>query len=249
MMLWRGTRAFGFSTTAALAQKTFGKFTEKYAANLEDFKKKVANIAVEGEQVKKSTLRAYVHPYSEGNHRPFLGVANTLRTDSELRGAEPVSPHYEHFSYARRQALIFIGGLAVLRFIASTEDFFVFAQSATWAWTFYFAYSYFWLEGKKYFLLPLLTRFYRKLLNLELTNVETYWAENTEARIRTLMSTAKEQIEFKAVHGDYLSVRNNCLLNVSPAPRSSSSTSRSPSRTTSTPGRRTSCGRPRPSRT
>jgi len=101
-----------------------------------------------------------------------------------------------------------------MRFIASTEDFFMFGQSATWAWTFYFAYSYFWLEGKKYFLLPFLTRFYRKLLNLELTNVETYWAENTEARVRNLMSAAKEQIEYKAVHSDYLSVRNNCLLSV-----------------------------------
>jgi hypothetical protein len=93
----------------------------------------------------------------------------------------------------------------------------MFAQSGTYAWTFYFAYNYFWLEGKKYFLLPFLTRFYRKLLNLELTNVETYWAENTEVRVRNLMSAAKEQIEYKSVHGDYLPIRNNCLLNV-PAP-------------------------------
>jgi len=48
-----------------------------------------------------------------------------------------------------------------------------------------------------------------------MVNVETYWAENTEVRIRNLMSTAREQIEYKAVHGDYLSIRNNSLLNVS----------------------------------
>ncbi len=152
-----------------------------------------------------------------------------------MRGAEPVSPHYEHFSFARRQALIFLGGLGVLRFIASTEDFFMFAQTATWAWTFYFAYSYFWLEGKKFFLMPFLTRFYRKLLNLEISNVETYWAENTEVRIRNLMSTAKEQIEYKSVHGDYLSIRNNALLNVSLLRLSSSFLSKLPSRTTFTP--------------
>ena len=116
---------------------------------------------------------------------------------------------------ARRQALIFLGGLIALRFIASTDDFFVFGQTGTYAWTFYYAYNYFWLEGKKYFLMPFLHRFYRKLLNMELTNVETYWAENTEARVRNLMSTAKEQIEYKSVHGDYLSIRNNALLNVS----------------------------------
>jgi hypothetical protein len=27
------------------------------------------------------------------------------------------------------------------------------------------------------------------------------------------MSAAKEQIEYKSVHGDYLPIRNNCLLN------------------------------------
>ena len=116
---------------------------------------------------------------------------------------------------ARRQALIFLGGLIALRFIASTDDFFVFGQTGTYAWTFYYAYNYFWVEGKKYFLMPFLHRFYRKLLNMELTNVETYWTENTEARVRNLMSTAKEQIEYKSVHGDYLSIRNNALLNVS----------------------------------
>lgn len=102
-----------------------------------------------------------------------------------------------------------------MRWIARTEDFFMFAQSATWAWTFYFAYSYYWLEGKKFFVFPLLSRFYKKILNHELVNVETYWAENTEARVRNLMMTAKEQIDFKSVHEQYMSVRNNCLLNVS----------------------------------
>ena len=29
---------------------------------------------------------------------------------------------------------------------------------------------------------------------MEVDNVETYWAENTEARVRNLMTTAKEQI-------------------------------------------------------
>lgn len=229
MLLSRGTR-FAFSSSVGVAQKTFAKFTERYTANIQEFQKRVASSAGAGEQLKRSTQRAYVHPYNDPHKRVISGVAETLKAESELRGAEPVSPHYEHFSFARRQALIFLGGLGVLRFIASTEDFFMFAQSATWAWTFYFAYSYFWLEGKKYFLLPFLTRFYRKLLNLELTNVETYWAENTEVRIRNLMSTAKEQIEYKSVHGDYLSIRNNTLLNVLLITRSSSSLSSSPSR-------------------
>lgn len=107
-----------------------------------------------------------------------------------------------------------MGGLIALRFIATTEDFFMFAQSATLAWTFYFAYNYFWIEGKKFMLMPLLHRFYKKIFSHESINLETYWAENTEARVRNLMVTAKKQLDFKAVHTEYLSVRNNCLLNV-----------------------------------
>lgn len=120
-----------------------------------------------------------------------MGVANAVRTETEAKGPEQVSPHYEHFSMARRHAVIFMGGLIALRFIASTEDFFMFGETGTYAWTFYFAYNYFWLEGKKYFIMPFLTRFYRKIFANEVANVETYWAENTEARVRNLMSTAK----------------------------------------------------------
>jgi len=185
---------FRFSASADLAQRTFGIFSQRYAANIEAFKQKVGDAAEQGEILKKSTQRAYVHPLHEEHKPVFLGVANAVKTDSELRGPEQVSPHYEHFSMARRQGLIFLGGLIALRFIASTEDFFMFGQSGTYAWCFYYAYSYFWIEGKKYFLMPLLHRFYRKLLNMEVDNMETYWAENTEARIRNLMGTAKEQI-------------------------------------------------------
>lgn len=35
----------GFSTTAAISQKTFNKFSERYSANLEAFKKRVSETA------------------------------------------------------------------------------------------------------------------------------------------------------------------------------------------------------------
>ena len=170
-MLSKFIPRFGFASSGEIAQRTFGIFSQRYAANVEAFKKKVSEAAQAGEAVKRSTQRAYVHPLHEQHKPVFLGVANAVRTDSELRGPEQVSPHYEHFSMARRQALIFLGGLIALRFIASTEDFFMFGQSGTYAWTFYFAYNYFWVEGKKYFLMPFLSRFYRKLLNMEVANV------------------------------------------------------------------------------
>jgi hypothetical protein len=75
MLLWRGTKAFAFSTSAAVAQKTFAKFTERYTSNVQEFQKRVASTAVEGEQLKKSTLRAYIHPFNDPFKRVISGIA------------------------------------------------------------------------------------------------------------------------------------------------------------------------------
>lgn len=45
-------------------------------------------------------------------------------------------------------------------------------------------------------------------------NVETYYQENVESRVRNLMAVAKSQLEYKLVHNDYMQVRNNSLLGV-----------------------------------
>jgi len=111
---------FLFSSSADIARKTHLKFTERYAANLEEFQKKVTATSTEGEQIRLSTQKAYVHPFDNVHKRVFLGVANTLRVTGDLVGPEQVSPHYEHFSHARRHAIIFFAGLAILRFIAGT---------------------------------------------------------------------------------------------------------------------------------
>jgi hypothetical protein len=144
-MISRCISRFGFSSQQVVAQKTFVKFNERYAANVEEFKKKVSSTGNKAEAVKRSTQRAYVHPLHTAYKPVFPSASNTVDTSNELRGPEQVSPHYEHFSFARRQALIFLGGLVVLRFIANTEDFFMFAQTGSFAWTFYFAYNYIWL--------------------------------------------------------------------------------------------------------
>ena len=47
-----------------------------------------------------------------------------------------------------------------------------------------------------------------------MNTLETYYAENIEVRVRNLMANAKSQIDFKTLHTDYLSVRNNTILNV-----------------------------------
>jgi hypothetical protein len=63
---------------------------------------------------------------------------------------------------------------------------------------------------------------------MEMRNLETYYAENIEARIRELMNTAKAQIDYKELHNEYLSVRNNTILHVILDSLSFSSTSKCP---------------------
>eukprot|EP00178_Gracilaria_changii_P027675 TRINITY_DN9037_c0_g1_i1.p1 TRINITY_DN9037_c0_g1~~TRINITY_DN9037_c0_g1_i1.p1 ORF type:complete len:174 (+),score=15.83 TRINITY_DN9037_c0_g1_i1:393-914(+) len=77
---------------------------------------------------------------------------------------------------------------------------------------FAFGYLYFFTEGKKSIAMPLLNRFYRKITMMELGNLEAYYQENVEAKIRSLMAVAKSQIDYKTVHNEYISIRNNALL-------------------------------------
>ena len=209
------TRLFRFSSSNAIAAKTFSKFQEKYSAHLESFKKKTSSTQRESEAIKRSTQKGYVHPHDDLHHRPYYSVMHTLQTYVDLYGAEQVSPHYENLGMARKDALLFWGGYFALAFAATSPDFHFYAQTGLTSWCFTFAFLYWFLEGKKSVAMPLLNRFYRKIAQMEMTNLETYYAENIEARVRTLMANARSQIEFKSLHGDYLSVRNNTLLSVS----------------------------------
>lgn len=152
-----------FSTFKNIAKKTFDKFNTKYSANVQAFKQKVDNTASSKIQVQRSTQKPYVHPFHDAHHPVYPSSMKWLETMGEVTGPEQVSPHYEHFSFARRHALTFWAGFLLLRFVGTTEDIFMFAQSSTQAWVFLFSYMYFYTEGKKYFLMPMLTRFYSKI--------------------------------------------------------------------------------------
>ena len=121
-----------------------------------------------------------------------------------------------------------------MRFISDIPDFHYFADASAGAWLFAFSYLYIWTEGKKCFAAPILNRFYRKITQMEMGNLEIYYAENVEVRVRKLMAIARQQIDFKSLHGEYMSVRNNVLLNVLLQLFSSSSTSKFFLKTTST---------------
>lgn len=98
-----------------------------------------------GAQIKKSTQRAYVHPFNDA-HRPIInGAMKSFEAERDLFGPEQVSPHYEHFSMSRRHALIFFGGVVGLRLVSSFEDISLFAQNALGAWIFLYSYLYFFI--------------------------------------------------------------------------------------------------------
>lgn len=54
---------------------------------------------------------------------------------------------------ARKYALLFWGGFITLRIISGSEDFFLYAKSSLGAWLFIFSYLYFFVEGKKSFMM------------------------------------------------------------------------------------------------
>lgn len=205
--------SFRFSTNA-VAAKTYAKFQEKYSAHLESFKKKSIGHERASEAVKRSTQKAYKHPFDDGHRRPYHSAVHTLQSFVDFVGPEQVSPHYENFGMARKDALTFWVGYFALTYIANTPDISFYAQSALPAWMFFFTWMYFWLEAKKALFMPILNRFYRKIYGMEMRNLEVYYAENIEVRVRNLMANARSQIDFKALHNDYLIVRNNTILNV-----------------------------------
>lgn len=51
----------------------------------------------------------------------------------------------------------------------------------------------------------------------EVCNLETYYHENIENRVRSLMAVAKSQLDYKTVHNDYKAVRNDSITNVLPS--------------------------------
>lgn len=234
------SKTFYRFSSNAIAAKTYAKFQEKYSAHLEAFKKKSVDHQKASETVKRSTQKAYVHPFDDLHHRPHFSPLQTLQCMLDAVGAEQVSAHYENFGRARRDLLFFWGFYFTMRLIAATPDFSYYADAMAPAAFVVFGAVYWFLEGKTYLMMPILIHFYRKIAHHEMETLDAYYAENIEVRVRNLMAKAKSQIDFKTLHTDYLSVRNNTILNVKLPLFSSSLTSKSHSRTTSTKELKTS---------
>ena len=93
---------YRFSSTSAIASKTFSKFQEKYAANLEAFKSKSEARVKYSDSIKRSTQKTFVHPFDNENEDLVCSPIGLVQAHQDFYGGEQVSPHYENFGMARR---------------------------------------------------------------------------------------------------------------------------------------------------
>ena len=150
-------------SSSSIAAKTYAKFQEKYSANVAAFQKKISKEDRYSHNVKKSTQKIYQHPIDNFHRKMYPGVLSRMQLSAEFIGAEQVSPHYENFGMARREALFFWGATFAMYFVATTPDIHFFARSLLLGWFFNWSYLYFFTEGKKSFAMPILGRFYKKI--------------------------------------------------------------------------------------
>jgi hypothetical protein len=77
---------YRFSSNA-IAAKTYAKFQEKYTAHLDAFNKKTSEHQKASEAVKRSTQKAYKHPFDDLHHKPYYTPIQTIQSFVELMGA------------------------------------------------------------------------------------------------------------------------------------------------------------------
>lgn len=157
--------------------------------------------------------KAYKHPYDNEYNPINFGGGKLFELAYEQFGPEQVSPHYENFSMSRKYAITFWIGAFFLLYCLKTPDLSWMARSMFYPWTITFATLYFYLEARKSMVKPLLYKFYNRIFHSETDNLEVYYHENIEARVRSLMAIAKGQLEYKTVHNDYKMIRNDSVMN------------------------------------
>lgn len=84
-----------------------------------------------------------------------------------------------------------MAGFFVLNLGSATTDLNWIMKSSLIPWVFWFQIMYFYIEGRKSFIKPLLVRFYRRAAANECFHFETYYHENIENSVRELTRLAK----------------------------------------------------------
>lgn len=131
----------------------------------------------------------------------------------DFMGPEQVSPHYENFMTARKFLIVLWGGFFALGFGVSTVDLHWIAMSSFIPFIFWMQLQYFYIEGRKSLLKPLLVRFYRRVAANEIYYFETFYHENIENRVREKMEIARKQLDYYFIHQDYNEIRAESVNN------------------------------------
>ena len=152
----------------------------------------------------------------------------TWELASEMIGPEQVSPHYENFMMSRKYALssshiIQLSGLAPSSWY-SARTWVIFTGWLNPCCSLGSYHSVISISSSRpgnhsssisqKYIRPLLSRFYKRIMMNEVCNLETYYHENVENRVRSLMALAKSQLDYKTVHNDYKFIRNESIMNV-----------------------------------
>jgi hypothetical protein len=125
------------------------------------------------------------------HHRLNFSAVKTAEFFHDFVGPEQVSPHYENFLVSRKYLMAFWAAFFVLNFGIATADLNWIAKSSFIPLIFYTSYLYFYIEGRKSMLKPLLVRFYRRAAANECFLFETYYHENIEMKLRDNLRITK----------------------------------------------------------
>lgn len=155
------------------------------------------------QKVKKPTVQGYVHPFNMEHHRITFSPVKTAEYFHDFIGPEQVSPHYENFLVSRKYLMAFWAAFFALNLGVATVDLQWIAKSAFIPIIMYTSYLYFYMEGRKAFLKPLLVRFYRRAAANECFLFEAYYHENIETKIRENLRITKNQLEYWNIHSNF----------------------------------------------
>lgn len=103
-----------------------------------------------------------------------------------------------------------IGGVAsYVGFIglADFTDFNFMIRSVMGAWFLQFTVLYLFLEGKKFFFVPLQKHFYNEIIKHEMEIYNSYWPDFLRERIRKNREIAHEQLQYYNVHQDFADMK------------------------------------------
>lgn len=106
------------------------------------------------------------------------------------------------------------GGTIALSTLGQVVDLHWIAASAVLPFFYWTFTSYWFLEGKKSWALPLLNRFYYQLAEHEKSLLLTYWVDNMREQVRENMQQARSQMDFYQVHSSYDEIKAESINRV-----------------------------------